>query len=113
MTSGMTAELLVENICRFRATTNLYRGSDGRYLLVTVPDPHLEPPDFSGFGSFILSDDPEPVAVFLSTEDGVVIDADGSPSNGMTPIELFYDGVSTHAEALERLGYLVAAPKAS
>ena len=103
MTEGRTAELMGDDIVGYRPVTNLYLCSDGRCLLVTVPTPMAAPPSF-GFGSFTRSSEPEPVAVFLADVDGVVLDADGDPANGMTPLALF-DDVATHAEALARVGY--------
>ena len=105
MTGGMqTAELMAEDIVGYRPVTNLYLCSDDQCLLVMVPSPPTDIAGSFGFGSFTLSEDPEPVAVFLADVDGVVLDADGDPSNGMTPLELFYD-VATHAQALARVGY--------
>ena len=105
----MGTAVLVGRVDRYRPVTNLYACSDGRYLLVTVPDKLLLAPEDLGFGSMTLSDVPEPVAVFLADELGQVLDPDGDLSNGMTPLALFED-VGTHAQALSQLGFVLESP---
>jgi len=104
-----TATLVAENLPQFCPTTNLYRCSDGRYLLVTVQTVDGADLFESATGVRI------PVArshvsagaeVFLSDDAGVVLDADGDPSNGMTPIARVA-GAASHETALQHLGYTV------
>lgn len=112
-----TATLLAENLPQFCPCTNHYQCSDGRFLLVTYPRldvlgtlANLE--IMSGVLSELgladvpisISHQPPNTEVFLADADAVVLDADGDPSNGMTPL-LVCDGPVTVAEALEQAGY--------
>lgn len=105
-----TAVLKQENLGRFCPVTNLYECSDGFHLLVTV---------FESFdvGELIQATTglkipiarthmPTGVEVFLSDEDGTVLDADGDPANGMTPIARFPAG--DFESVLAALGYELA-----
>lgn len=95
--------------------TNLYKGSDGRHFLVTVVDPDA----LAGLSRGLArASHVQPVVeVFLSDETGTVIDYDGDPANGMTPILSnnsrsfagYIDStLTTHADALAALGYQLA-----
>lgn len=100
-----TATLVAENLSHFCPVTNHYQCSDGRYLLVTYPRMDTAA-TLSNFGVRIPISEvqlPSGVDVFLSDELANVLDADGDPANGMTPIGTF--SVETHAEALAALGY--------
>lgn len=103
-------ELITESLPQFAPTTNMYRLADGRYVIVTVPADDLP---VSGQAVPLLSSvrvatvAPMPTEVFLVDENAVVLDADGDPSNGMTPLATFPAG-TTHAEALAALGYTLA-----
>lgn len=102
-----TAVLKQKNLTQFCPITNLYECSDGIHLLVTV---------FESFdvGEAIAATTgltipiarthmPTGAEVFLSDEDAAVLDADGDPANGMTPLARFPDG--GFASALAALGY--------
>ncbi len=105
-----TAELITENLTQFCPVTNHYRLSDGRYVLVTVA--RIEgAATLSNFGVRIpiaVSQLPAEVDVFLSDADANVLDADGDPANGMTPLESYE--VDSHAAALAELGYTEVRP---
>ena len=103
-----TAELVQANLSRYCPITNLYKCSDDTYLLVTLPSLDVGGTLTSlGFIMPILETHlNNEVDVFLSDEDGTVLDYDGDPSNGMTPINSFE--VLTHADALAALGYDLA-----
>lgn len=101
-----TAELIATCLPQFCPVTNHYLCSDGSYLLVTVPS--MDSPGtlsvFFGVRVPIAKVQlPTGVDVFLSDESAAVLDADGDPSNGMTPIGTFE--VDTHEAALAALGY--------
>ena len=110
------ATLVAEALPYMPPTTNHYRTDDG-YLLVLVVDV----PDLNSILTSMGMQVPvsrshlkPDVSVFLSDERGQVIDYDGDPANGMTPI-LSTDSKSfamtivpdlhTHADALAALGY--------
>ncbi|WP_431840636.1 DUF7572 family protein [Gordonia hongkongensis] len=113
-----TVSLVAEALPHMPPTTNLYRTGDGGYLAVLVVD-------VLGMGSILTSMGvqvpvarshitPE-VSVFHSDENGVLVDADGDPLNGLTPyastdpecdvVVRLDSAVTTHAEALAALGY--------
>ncbi|MGW8935970.1 DUF7572 family protein [Gordonia terrae] len=107
------------NMSRYCPVTNLYECADGTHLLVTVKDIAAALADSGAIESvaeylgvadvpIYQSQVPAGVDVYLADERGVVLDADGDPANGMTPLAVLPD-TSTHAEALEALGYNVAA----
>lgn len=106
----MEATLVAENLPQFCPTTNLYRCSDGRYLLITAPNYDAQPAPGLGIDLPIRrSHIPAQVDVFLSDENATVLDADGDPANGMTPLAR-YPGLATHTEALQQLGYTLQSP---
>lgn len=111
-----TATLVGENLVQFCPVTNHYRCSDGRYLLVTYPRLDVLA-DMAGEalaealkilcvaeGPQSLSHQPRNTEVFLADENAVVLDADGDPANGMTPL-LRCAGALPIADALAQLGY--------
>lgn len=100
------AELIASALSQFAPTTHHYRLDDGRHVLVTVPAGDMPLPGevlpiVSGFK--VARVDPAPTEVFLADESGAVIDADGDPTNGMTPLLRCAPG-TTHEEALAQLG---------
>ncbi|MCC9182557.1 DUF7572 family protein [Mycolicibacterium mageritense] len=103
-----TAELIGERLHQFAPTTNHYRCSDGRYLLVTVHDVDGMA-TIPGAGIELPinpSHLPTTTDVFLADEYATVLDAEGNPATSMTTLAKI-DAVATHAEALEELGYVV------
>ena len=115
-TMADTATLVGENLSQFCPVTNHYRCSDERYLLVTYPRLDVLA-DIAGEalaqalkvlglaeGPQSLSHQPRNTEVFLADENAVVLDADGDPANGMTPL-LVCDGAVPVADALAQLGY--------
>ncbi|AHJ86308.1 hypothetical protein 32HC_30 [Mycobacterium phage 32HC] len=103
------ANLIAEALPQFCPTTNHYRCSDGKYLLVTVPtiDPVGTLAETLGIVVAVAKSHlPATVDVFLSDEYAAVLDADGDLANGLTPIATFPAGTS-HAEALALMGYSV------
>lgn len=111
-----TATLLAENLTHFCPVTNHYQCSDGRYLLVTYPRVDVlaaiagealsDALTLLGIaeGPQTLSHQPANTEVFSSDEAARVLDADGDPANGMTPL-LRCDGPVPIADALASLGY--------
>lgn len=100
-----TATRVAAALPQFCPTTNHYRCSDGRWLLVTDPQMDTEG-TLSAFGIHVPISKvqlPVEVDVFLSDDAQNVLDADGDPSNGMTPLGSF--AVRGHAAALAELGY--------
>ncbi|WP_425284530.1 DUF7572 family protein [Gordonia westfalica] len=110
------ATLVAEALPHMPPITNLYSTEDG-FLLVLV----VEVPDMTSILTSMGMQVPvsrshlkPDVSVFLSDERGQVIDYDGDPANGLTPI-LSTDSKSfamtinpdlaTHADALAALGY--------
>lgn len=92
-------------------TTKLYRLDDGSHLAVLVVDAGAV---IMGVPVSLTHIHAE-VSVFHSDADGVLIDADGDPLNGLTPFAstdpeteatIAFDAeVSTHESALAALGY--------
>lgn len=104
-----TAELVGERLPQFCPTTNHYRCSDGLYLLVTVPSLDSVGTLTATLGITVpvaTSQLPLRTDVFLSDENALVLDGDGDPANGLTPVASL-DGVTDHNEALSLLGYEV------
>ncbi|AUV60807.1 minor tail protein [Mycobacterium phage Rem711] len=104
-----TATLIAEALPQFCPTTNHYRCSDGKYLLITVPtlDPIGTLAETLGIVVPVAKSHlPTTVDVFLADERATVLDADGDPANGMTPLATFPAGAS-HEEVLALMGYLV------
>lgn len=104
-----TAELVTANLPQFCPVTNHYLCTggehDGQYLLVTVVSMDA-PATLELFGIAIPISAvqlPTAVDVFLADEFATVLDSDGDPSNGMTPLASYE--VDTHAAALAALGY--------
>lgn len=106
----LTAQLVSEFLPQFCPITNHYRCSDGDktwHLLITVPSLDSLGTLEETLGIVVpvaQSHLPRHVDVFLSDENGVVLDADMDPSNGMTPLGRL-DGVATHDAALAAMGY--------
>lgn len=103
-----TYELVAERVSHLAPCTNLYRLDDGTYVLVTVPDDVLPVPAGLALLSAVKVDQvlPGRTELFLSDEFGTLIDGDGDPSNGMTPLAVFPAG-TTHVDALAAfLGYV-------
>ncbi len=104
----------VRDITRMCPITKLYSCSDGQFVLVTVKEPELMPvPPAETLGGIPIiineSQAPRGAEVFRSDARGRVLDADGDPANGMTPLATLDDGTSFEA-ALSAVGYeLVAA----
>lgn len=99
-------QLLTAGVGRYAPTTNHYLLDDGRYVLITVPDDENMPlpPTIAPVISAVRVKEIEtgPTVVYLSDETGNVLDADGEPANGMTPLATYPPGTS-HDEALELL----------
>lgn len=97
----MSYEPVSEGLSTFAPVTNHYRLDDGRYVLVTVPDDVLPVPAGLAMLSAVKVDQvlQGRTEVFLADENGTVIDADGDPANGMTPLAVFPPG-TTHVDAL-------------
>ncbi|MEX7470193.1 hypothetical protein AB4Z39_10820 [Mycobacterium adipatum] len=101
-----TATLTAANLSQFCPVTNHYQCSDGRWLLVTIAS--MDVPETVSYFLGVrvpIAEVHLPVGadVFLSDENATVLDADGDPANGMTPLATF--NVNTHAAALAALGY--------
>ena len=114
-----TATLKAENLSTYCPVTNLYECSDGRHLLVTYP--HIDvlgsmknmgiadaltelgmrvtPMSLSHIHSI-------PTTVILADENGIAIDADGDPQNGLTALAEYPPG-ATVEDALAALGYRI------
>lgn len=112
-----TATLVAENLSQFCPVTNHYVCSDGTFLLVTYPRldvlAQLADLDFAqealqalGLAEAPISKSHQPrnTEIFLADEHATVLDADGDPANGMTPL-LRCDGPLPIADALAQLGY--------
>lgn len=102
-----TAELVQENLVNYRNQTNLYHCSDGRYLLVSVPKESSQffpPLEGLGFGTIVVEN--ETVDIFLSNEEGQVVDFDDNPVNGMTALASFSSKfIENFKDALAIIGY--------
>lgn len=105
----MTATLVAEALPQYCPTTNLYACSDGRHLLITIATLDVAGTLNATLGIIVRISEshlPTGADVFLSDESATVLDADGDPSNGMTPIAHLAD-CDDFASALESLGYTV------
>lgn len=96
------ATLIAESLPQFAPHTNHYRLSDGRHVLVTraaddLPVPEALAPILGAIK--VERTEPAPVEVFLCDENAQPIDADGDPTNGLTPLVRLAPG-TTHDEAL-------------
>lgn len=101
-----SATLVGANLSQFCPVTNFYQCSDGKYLLVSIPKMDIPATVNYFLGVRVPIAEvqlPSGADVFLADESATVLDADGDPSNGMTPIGTF--NVETHSEALAALGY--------
>lgn len=111
----MIAKLEKEDLTGFYPITNLYSTSDGKWFLVTVKTTRSVAILAEMTGTPIsLSHASRGVEVFLSNASGVVIDYDGDPANGLTPIISTDSGsfastiipeLETFEDALKALGY--------
>lgn len=111
------AQLVEANVPYACPVTNLYKAGD-KHFLITVRDDNIVGSVFEGVNGFSVPLDSRHVStcveVFLADEHGQVIDYDGDPANGLTPV-LSTDSrsfamavapdVSSHAGALAALGY--------
>lgn len=96
------AELITAALPQFAPQTNHYRLDDGRHVLVTraaddLPVPEALAPVLGAIK--VERTEPAPVEVFLCDENATLIDADGDPANGMTPL-LRLDPGTTFDEAI-------------
>lgn len=105
-----TATLVRAGLSQYCPKTNHYQCSDGTYLLVTVKD-FCTSRDYlvsvnPAFGTLPISrvNAPSGTDVFLSDASAAVLDADGNPANGMTPLAAL-PNCSSFAEALAELGW--------
>ncbi len=101
-----TTQLVSASLPQFCPTTNHYKCSDGRYLLITVATLDSIGTLRGTLGVTLPVSEshlPGTVDVFLADENAIVLDADGDPANGMTPLARFPDG--GFASALAALGY--------
>ncbi|MGP3708473.1 DUF7572 family protein [Gordonia paraffinivorans] len=83
------AYLVAEALPWHAPVTNLYRTEDDTYYAVLVLDPVAMEQHRADWGIKVpvaVSHVPPTVSVYLSDENGRVIDYDGDPANGMTPI---------------------------
>ncbi|MCV7358469.1 DUF7572 family protein [Mycolicibacterium fluoranthenivorans] len=105
-----TATLVTENVSHFCPMTNFYQCSDGTYLLVTIPRLSTDMVhEMLGVRVPIVQLHlPDTADVFRADADAVVLDADGDPSNGMTPL-VSVPGCEVFAEALAAAGYTLTA----
>ncbi|WVX88575.1 hypothetical protein SEA_CHEESETOUCH_30 [Gordonia phage CheeseTouch] len=113
-----TATLVEADVAYACPITNLYACDNGQHLLVTVRANDYVAGIFEGLTGITMPAASHHVTssveVFLADERGQVIDYDGDPTNGLTPI-LSTDSSSfamtivpdlhTHADALAALGY--------
>lgn len=105
-----TAQLVSEFLPQHCPKTNHYRCSDGEktwHLLITVPSTEglNTVREALGFPMRVIESHlPKHVDVFLADENGVVLDADQNPANGLTPL-CRIDDCTTHDQALSLMGY--------
>ncbi|AJA43321.1 minor tail protein [Mycobacterium phage Sbash] len=102
-----TATLVAEGLCQFCPVTNLYRCSDGKHLLVTIPCLDSLGTLEAALGVKIpraTAHAPTTADVFLADENAVVLDADGDPANGMTALAKI-EGCRSFEQALAHCGY--------
>lgn len=99
--------LVSERLPQFCPTTNFYAVDDGTYLLVTVPRFDVPGSIEASTGIMLpisVNHIPTHADVFLADENAVVLDADGDPANGLTPIARVED-CDTFEAALSAAGY--------
>lgn len=115
------AYLVAEALPWHAPVTNLYRTDDDTYYAVLVLDPFAMEQHRADWGITVpvaVSHVPQTVSVYLSDEMGRVIDYDGDPANGLTPILStnpksfagmvvpdLVESDNPYAEALNILGY--------
>lgn len=109
----------VANLPWHPPTTNLYRLADGSHLAVLVVDAGATIMGVPMSLSHIHSE----VSVFYADQNGVLLDADGDPLNGLTPyastdpecdvVVRLDPAVATHADALAALGYTLTETETS
>ena len=92
--------LVAESLPQFINTTNCYQLGD-QFVLVSVPDVDaIAKLAIPGVPSLVsVASPPMPTEVFLCDENAQPIDADGDPTNGLTPLVRLAPG-TTHDEAL-------------
>lgn len=76
--------LIAENLAQFAPRNRLYQVGE-QYVLVVKAGSDIILPDVV-MGMRIEKTMEVPVDVFLCDENAVLIDADGDPANGMTPL---------------------------
>ena len=85
----LTASLVAEALQHMPPVTNLYETSDGTYYMVVVTSTPSMRSIMTSVGLRVpaaLTHMKPSVSVFLADERGQVIDYDGDPANGLTPI---------------------------
>ncbi len=98
-----TATLVAANLPQFCPDTHHYLLPDGRHVLVTVASLDV-PATLNALGIRVpiaRSHLPRGAQIFLCDESAAILDADGNPANGMTPLGWF--DVDTHEAALAAL----------
>lgn len=104
-----TATLVAEALPQFCPTTNHYECSDGIYLLVSIPsfDPLAALENALGIKLAVaVSQLPAQADVFLADAVAAVLDANGDPADGLTPLLTIPDCQSFET-ALAVTGYVV------
>ena len=103
--------LISENLHQFAPITNHYRLEDGRHVLITVPhEAGLDRAMKQVEAAIPLGILPAlkvarmPTEIFLCDEHAVPIDADGDPTNGLTPLLRLPAG-TTHEQALAEVDH--------
>ncbi|GAS94440.1 Gp21 [Mycolicibacterium canariasense] len=106
-----TATLVGEQLSQFCPVTNHYECSDGKHLLVTIPrlDASTVQEMLGVRVPIVKMHLPDKADVFLADADAVVLDADGDPANGMTPL-VSVPGCESFADALAAAGYELVTP---
>lgn len=105
-----TATLVGQDLSRYCPTTNWYYCGDqngGVFLLVTIPRFDVGPSIEAVTGISLpisMAHLPTHADVFLSDVDANVLDADGDPDNGMTPL-VRVENCDNFAAALAAAGY--------
>ena len=104
----LTATMIQAALPQFAPTTNLYQCEDDTHLLVTVDTAGDDIGNSVPIVSLIPVKEsvPADTVVFLADERGQVVDGDGDPTNGLTPV-LRCPGGTSHEDALRQLGYEV------
>lgn len=110
----MIAKLIQEDVPNFHPGTNLYQCGDRHYLVTATSfSDHVRLGQQWGI-PISLSHVKPTVEVFLSDSEGVPIDYDGNPANGLTPVlssdptslaGMTDPSITSREEALQVLGY--------